>query len=514
MAESETAQIQLHDETAAEGIGKPVALAGVEQPPVMPGEEAPEDCIQALRQVSVFADLPSDQLAWFIDNADERQLEPGEILFRKGEPSDWMIVYIEGEVHATRDENSLDGFVYIARAGDPATEVSGKLPFSRMKKTMATGRAVVKTRLLMFPSTLFPDLIHRMPVLAERLVWLMIDRVREMTIVDERRDKLMALGKLSAGLAHELNNPAAAARRTADELLVTLTELREADLNLCRYDLTAEQYGFLNEFEQGAIVGAGASSVSGSALALSDREDELGDWLETREVDEAWRLSATLAEAGVDSAALERVGDQMQGAMLKDALLRVTLQITVAKLASEIKTSVTRISDLVGAIKEYSYMDQAAVQPIDLRKGLENTLLILKYKLKKKNITVVRDYAENLPRLTAHGSLLNQVWTNLIDNAVDAMPDGGLLKVRTKLEPDSVLVEIRDNGAGIPPEVQPHIFEPFYTTKGVNEGTGLGLDTVSRIVHKHRGNIRFETKPGDTCFQVRLPIEQNNTASV
>jgi signal transduction histidine kinase len=156
-------------------------------------------------------------------------------------------------------------------------------------------------------------------------------------------------------------------------------------------------------------------------------------------------------------------------------------------------------------------MDRAGVQEIDLHKGLDNTLLILKYKLKKKNVEVVREYDENLPRLTAHGSLLNQVWTNLIDNAVDAMPDdGGRLKIKTRLDPDNVLIEIRDNGPGIPPEVQPHIFEPFYTTKDVGDGTGLGLDTVLRIVRKHRGNIRFETKPGDTCFQVRLPLARES----
>ena len=188
-------------------------------------------------------------------------------------------------------------------------------------------------------------------------------------------------------------------------------------------------------------------------------------------------------------------------------LVRVVLQISAARSAREIKTSVTRISELVGAIKEYSYMDQAAVQRIDLHQGLDNTLLILKYKLKKKSVEVVREYDENLPSITAHGSMLNQVWTNLIDNAIDAMPaSGGRLRIRTRLEPEDILIEIRDNGKGIAPDDQPHIFEPFYTTKGVNEGTGLGLDAVSRIVRKHRGNIRFQTKPGDTCFEVRLPL--------
>jgi signal transduction histidine kinase len=361
---------------------------------------------------------------------------------------------------------------------------------------------------LLFPVTLFPQLIERMPLLAERLVWIMIDRVRETTRIDERRDKLMALGKLSAGLAHELNNPAAAARRSADELLETLEELRAADLDLCRHEISAEQQKFLSDFESEAIAKAHSFNGTGNALAMSDREDELTEWLEARNVKNAWEFAHTLTEAGIDSETLAQIPGKVQNELLTDVLKRATLQISVSKLASEIKTSVSRISDLVGAIKEYSYMDQAAVQEIDLHKGLENTLLILKYKLKKKNITVVREYDENLPKVTAHGSLLNQVWTNLIDNAVDAMPEGGRLKIRTKLEPDAVLlIEIRDNGAGIPPEIQPHIFEPFYTTKGVGDGTGLGLDTVLRIVRKHRGDIRFETKPGDTCFQVRLPLQ-------
>lgn len=207
---------------------------------------------------------------------------------------------------------------------------------------------------------------------------------------------------------------------------------------------------------------------------------------------------------------MKRVGDDA----FADVLARIGAQLSTAKLAGDIKISTGRISELVGAIKEYSYMDQAAVQEVDLHKGLENTLLILKHTLKSKNVTVVREYAEDVARVIAYGSELNQVWTNLIDNAVDAMPkSGGKLKVRTKLEPTDVLIEIRDNGAGIPEDVQAHIFEPFFTTKGVGEGTGLGLDAVARIVRKHRGNIRVESKPGDTCFQVRLPFNQQRDAS-
>jgi signal transduction histidine kinase len=494
---------QLH-----EGVGVRVPVTEVVAPESGELPLPEEDCVMALRRVQAFADLPAAQLEWFIENSEEMEFAAGDYVFRKNDPPDWMILYLEGEVHARWDENNLDDFIYIARAGDPATEISGKLPFSRMKEMTISGRAVTYTRLLRFPAALFPQLIEKMPLLAERLVWIMTDRVREATRTDERRDKLMALGKLSAGLAHELNNPAAAARRTAGELLETLEELRLADLKLCRHELSHGQREFLADIEREAIDEASpGDQASRNALDMSDREDAIIDWLATQQITEGWQLAQILAEAGIDPARLEQISGSVKREALEDVLRRLAVQISARKLAGEIRTSVARISDLVGAIKEYSYMDQAAVQSISLSKGLDNTLLILKYKLKKKNIAVIREYDEKLPPITAHGSLLNQVWTNLIDNAIDAMPEsGGQLKIRTKLEPDAVLVEIRDNGAGIPESVQPHIFEPFYTTKGVNEGTGLGLDAVSRIVRKHRGNIQYETKPGDTCFQVRLPL--------
>lgn len=468
--------------------------------------QALQTCVLGLRRVGVFSDLPDEQLRWFIENSEEKFLAAGEYLFRKGDTPDYMSIYLEGEIHGREDFSTLDGDVYIFRAGDPATEISGKLPFSRMTEIGLDGRAVVPTHVLMFPSKLFPELFRRMPVLTERLVWIMSDRVRESTKMDERRDKLMALGKLSAGLAHELNNPAAAARRASDEMLGTLEELRLADLNLCRHDLTNEQMRLLAELERQAIISEPVAATS--PLELSDREDALLEWLESKNIEEGWRLASVLAEIGIEKEKLETIAGKFQPSALGDVLLRIVLQITVAKLAGEIKNSTTRISDLVGAIKEYSYMDQAAVQAVDIHKGLDNTLLILKHKLKKKNIEVVREYAEDFPKITAHGSLLNQVWTNLIDNATDAMAaEGGRLKIRTKIEPDTIMIEIRDNGAGIAPEIQSRIFEPFFTTKGVNEGTGLGLDTVLRIVRKHHGNLRFETKPGDTCFQVRLPLK-------
>ena len=470
----------------------------------VPTSSSPPDRVEALRRVQVFADLPDDQLQWFADNSEDRRFAMGDVLFRKGDKADTMGVYLEGEVHAYWDETDHD-MVYIARAGERSTEVTGMLPFSRMTEFQVTGYAVTDGRLLRFPVRLFPEMMQRMPVLVQRLVGIMSDRVRESTTLDQQQDKLMALGKLSAGLAHELNNPAAGATRAANDLIETLKELRAADMRLCSHDLTEKQQSSIDVFESKAIDHT-ATAKQLNSLDQSDLEDQVSGWLEAHGVTEPWKLSANLVEAGMDSAALEQLLGEIPPSATADVLSRVSSQLAAAKLASEIKTATTRISELVGAIKEYSYMDQAKIQELDIHKGLDNTLLILKYKLKKKNISVTRDYSESLPLIKAYGSELNQVWTNLIVNAVDAMSEGGMLKVRTKREPTDILVEIRDNGAGIPAPVRKRIFEPFFTTKPVGEGTGLGLDTVARIVRKHRGNIRFESKPGDTCFQVRLPI--------
>jgi signal transduction histidine kinase len=311
----------------------------------------------------------------------------------------------------------------------------------------------------------------------------------------------MALGKLSAGLAHELNNPAAAARRAASDLREAFQAARSSRLHLDGRGLCTEERVYLSQLE--CDWEKNHPQVAMDSLERSDRVDEITGWLEKHHVPEPWNLAAGLVDASCDIATLDELAARFDPETLVDVLNRLTAAFTIARLTAEIDSSTSRISELVAAIKEYSWMDQAPEQEVDVHKGIESTLIMLKYRL-KNGINVIREYDRTVPHVCASGSELNQVWTNLIDNAIDAMNGNGELRIRTAPELDRVLVEIRDNGPGIPEEIRDQIFDPFFTTKPVGEGTGLGLDTVWRIVQKHRGEIRVESRPGDTRFQVRL----------
>jgi len=462
------------------------------------------DLLSEFRDFPVLQGLPEEHLAWLASQAEVLEFEPGEQIFRVGDPALSMVFFLKGEIHVWRDGAGHDGPVYIGRAG----EVGGVLPYSRMTHYLGTGRAILPTRVAQVSSSIFPEMLVRMPELGQRLVGAMSDRIRESTKAEQQRDRLMALGKLSAGLAHELNNPAAAARRAASSLLEALTELRDLNSRLESHALSTGQRQFLNRQEETASRDA-ASAQPLDSLAQSEREEELASWLDRRRVEDGWKLASAFVESGIDLGKLDLFSEALgDGPILGDALKHLSATLTVTKLAQEIENSVTRISELVRAVKEYSFMDQVAQREIDVHQGIESTLTILGHRL-KNGISIERAYDPALPRVCAHGTELNQVWTNLIDNAIDAMaerPDGArFLRIRTRQEPGHILVEIADSGAGIPGEIEGRVFDPFFTTKDVGEGTGLGLDIVRRIVRQHQGSIRFESKPGETTFQVRLP---------
>jgi len=455
-----------------------------------------------LLRVPAFAGLPDDQIAWFLGNSQEIHVAAGDTYVRQGDPADWMFVILEGQFQ-WRGELGGDTVIYSAKPGD----VTGVLPFSRMKQFTVTGRALAEGRILRFPASLFPELVQRMPELTTRLVGLMSDRVRETTRVEQQRDRLASLGKLSAGLAHELNNPASAAKRAASQLRDALKKIRDASLELGRRDLTPAQK---SEIEKLEISFTQQDVVPPDPLTMSDLEDQIDSLLRSHGQNDLWQLAADLAQRNIQPEMLESLFATLDAVTARAALVRIAASVEIATLLHEIESSTSRISDLVGAIKEYTHMDQAPVLNVDIVKSLETTLTILNHKL-KQGVAVQRDYQRVPLLVNSFGSELNQVWTNLIDNAIDAMHGKGELRVRTYRDDGCVVVEIGDNGPGIPGDVQPHIFEPFFTTKGVGEGTGLGLDTVQRIVKKHRGNIQVTSKPGDTRFQVWLPLSEAST---
>jgi signal transduction histidine kinase len=449
--------------------------------------------------VPVFADLPDDQINWFLSQSQELNLKAGDVYFRQGDPADAMYVILEGHLQG-RGELRGEAFVFDLEAGD----VTGVLPFSRMKQFSVGGRAVTDSHALRFPASLFPDLVQKMPELTKRLVGLMSDRIRETTRLEQQRDRLASLGKLSAGLAHELNNPASAAKRAAGQLRHMLTKIRNASLELGKRDLSPAQKAEIEKLEASFTQ---PDVVPPDALTMSDLEDQIDSLLRSHGQTDLWMLAAGLARRNIKPQVVESLFANLEGDTARAALVRIAASVEVASLVHEIESSTSRISDLVGAIKEYTHMDQAPVQNVDVVKSLETTLTILNHKL-KQGVAVQRDYQPVPLLVNSFGSELNQVWTNIIDNAIDAMHGKGELRVRTYQDNGCVVVEIGDNGPGIPGEVQPHIFEPFFTTKAVGEGTGLGLDTVQRIVKKHRGNIQVNSEPGNTRFQVWLPLAE------
>jgi signal transduction histidine kinase len=450
-----------------------------------------------LKRVPAFADLPEEQIGWFIDQAEELRFKAGDALINAGDPADAMFVLLEGQLQA-RGEIGGETFIIVVDAG----QVTGRLPFSRMKTFTFGARALTDCRILRYPVSKYHDLVQKMPELTERLVGMMTDRVRETTRREQQRDRLVALGKLSAGLAHELNNPASAAKRASSQLRDILQKIRDASHELGRRDLTPTQKAEIEKLEACIIM---HKDPPPDTLAMSDLEEQLDSLLRSHGQNDLWQLAAGLAHRNIQPDVLESIFAEFDSGTARAALVRIAAVAEVYGLLDEIESSAARISDLVLAIKEYTYMDQAPVQNVDIVKSLESTLTMLNHKL-KHGVTVQREY-QRMPLLVdSFGSELNQVWTNLIDNAIDAMNGKGELRVRTYRDDSCVVVEIGDNGPGISPDVQTHIFEPFFTTKGVGEGTGLGLDTVQRIVKKHRGNIQVTSKPGDTLFQVWLPL--------
>lgn len=451
-----------------------------------------------------FQGVSSIEYEWLAKHAQEKKLKPKETFFEQGDKAVHLILILEGKLNLVRYEKGKEVSSFQMEAG----EITGLIPFSRMVSQGGTAYALESCRLALVDSSLFKHFHKEIPTILERLVNYMLDRSRTFTQANADREKLISLGTMSAGLAHELNNPASAAKRAAQNLNATLKAFNEHSSSLLKpviFKDSNDPDPFKSIFEASTLDGESLST-----LERSDREDTLVDWLEENDVQEAWEVAATLVSGGLSLEEIQPLANKLQKDQVRNFLTWVPKDIELRLLAKELIESTTRISDLVSAMKAYTYMDKdIEKQDTNIQEGIINTLIILKHKWKKKNLTINKEFTD-LPLVQAYGSELNQVWTNLISNAIDALSDDGTITIRSYLDSSAkvVVIDIIDDGVGIPEEKQNRIFEPFYTTKGVGEGTGMGLDIVNRIVRqRHRGTVSVKSSAGTTLFRVRLPIE-------
>ena len=453
-----------------------------------------------LRAIGLFDGLTADQLAELAGAGTEVPVEPGVELFRAGEHADFWWVLVEGAIDLVRHAGRED--LVVGRMDVPGRWAGGFRAWDEHGVYLATGRGVTPGRVLRVPAGVLRDLSSAWFPFGGHLIEGLYRTARTIESTARQRESLVTLGTLAAGLAHELNNPAAAATRAVGALDDACQTLLSSLGRLAEGKITADQFIQLDALRREIEL----PSAPLDPLDVADREDLLSAWAIRNGIERDWMITAPLAAAGVDLAWCERAATVLTGSDLASGLEWVTSTISVTRLLSEVKESTRRISDLVGAVRSYSQMDRAAVQQIDVTDGLESTLVVLSHKL-KDGITVVRSYGTDVPRIEAYAGELNQVWTNLIDNAVDAMDGEGTLEIATRPDGADIVVEIRDTGPGIPEQVAARAFEAFFTTKDVGKGTGLGLDIARRIVvDRHGGKIDIDSRPGSTVLRVRLPV--------
>ena len=462
-----------------------------------------DERIDELRRIDLVRGLSGQRLRWLAEHAEDRVYEAGDTIFREGELPEAFFFLLDGRVESTAkvgggDEASIVTHREYTFIGAISLLQGGPYP--------GTTRVLTRTRVIGVPKEVFEELVRDEPTVRETVLQAFQPVFERFSEMRAQREKLAALGEMSAGLAHELNNPASAAGRAAQELADALAEVQAGVGRFAERGLPTESLAGL------ASAAARARSVARDAeepdaLERSDREEEVADVLGRHGVAEPWDLAADLVDAGLDASCTETVAASVDEDVAADALAWVAAGARAEGLARELSEATGRIAELVRAVKEYTYMDQAPSQDVDVNRGIKTTLTVLQHKLKKGDVRLVKQLSPDLPQIHAYGSELNQVWTNLIDNAIDAVAGDGTITIRTSPDGgDAVIVEIEDDGPGIPAEAQSRVFEPFFTTKDVGEGTGLGLDVAWRIVvQRHRGDIRLESRPGETRFVVRLP---------
>lgn len=462
-----------------------------------------EDVIACVQGAEGLQGVPVEQIQWLVSKSSVKQFKEGEFLFRGEDPAEYLYVVLSGLFKVYIRQGNGQREITELEAGD----ITGILPYSRMVKATAYGEAKEVAEVLCFPKEYFTEMIKTRHALTEACVHLMTSRVREFTTISQQNEKMTALGKLSAGLAHELNNPSAAVIRSAQELKKNLKGTPEKFKRVILLDIKPKQVDEVNTllFERINDESVGKMTI----MQKSNLEDEIADWMEDHDVEEAFDLAANFVDFGFTVNNLEEVCSIVGKESLSVVLAWISSSLVTEKLVDEIESASRRIAELVSSVKTYSHMDQAPDRhAANVHDGLKSTLTLLNHKIKKIDIELALDFDESLPPISIYVSELNQVWTNLIDNSIDAMESSAIkkLSITTRQESDKVLIQVADTGAGIPSDVVSRIFDPFFTTKEVGKGTGLGLEIGRKVVLKHNGTIQVESEPGKTVFSVRLPM--------
>jgi signal transduction histidine kinase len=473
-----------------------IAATAMRTPHGVPLEMRRDEIVSRLSVHRTLGSMPRAELEWLADHGEMRRLVAGEVIGKPGTEANELIVLLTGRIVILQLRQGSRRKVAEWHTGD----VTGLFPYSRMRTGMSEVVAELETDTLIVMRDQMMALTRDCPVITETLVHAMVDRARMFNSTDWQDEKMLSLGKLSAGLAHELNNPASAASRSATSLTDTITQLAAASRILESAHLSDEQLSRIEAFR--AACGANAALLT--PLGRADLEDEITDWLGAHALDSA--SAESLVDAGVSTALLDQLAAAIDGPALGAAIRWSAAYRTACSLSSDIQRATSRIYELVSAVKRFTYMDRASVaEPFDLTAGLRDTVMLLNAKARDKSAHVALEIADDVPRIPAFGAEINQVWSNLIDNALDAIDEGGSVTVRVRHEGDTVVVCVADDGAGIPEDIRPRIFDPFFTTKPVGSGTGLGLDIVRRVVEHHRGRIEVDSAPGRTEFTVVLP---------
>lgn len=463
-----------------------------------------------LRKVIALRDLPEKDLQWILDHGEYKEYEDGAIASRTGEPIDYMWMILEGKGNFYLDISGRLVHYYTFENNDKTGGVGGLLPYSRMKTAPGFTFIVGKGKIFLLHKKYFQQLEQLNPVFIQRLIGYMTERARTFATLQLQQEKVNELGKLSAGIAHELNNPASAITRISSELNRRLMLNYELTEKLLQYKINPEQVRAIHEksIENNK---ANENKPRISAIQKLEKEDEIRNWLEEKKCLECIEGSETFVEAGWNVADLENVLQHVGLEALSHVMRWLENLLASGLILKDLEEASSRISTLVGAIKSHVHMDRTNDWlPTNIHTGIENTIVLLGHKIREKNITVKKLFCESLPAIDGFVGELNQVWSNLADNAIYAMDQNGELVIETSQNDDSVTVRFIDNGRGIPPEISTHIFDPYFTTKHAGDGSGIGLDIVNRIIKNHNGNIVVSSEPGRTEFKITLPISQAN----